>query len=975
MSTGIVTIDEQLRILTFNSAAIPMFGLSCGSTRGKSVASLLSPESLTPLMEYVQHQVSQFHAGGGADLEGSPVLECEVAGLRPAGDTFPISLTVSLVRGGEHPLFTAIVQDLTESKRFEAALKTERFLFQTLTGSLPHAIYFKDRESRYIRINQSLTQAFGLSDPDEAVGKTDFNFFAKVHAERSRRDEVELMETGIPIMSREEMETWPDGRETWVSTTKMQFMDDAGNVVGTFGISRDITDIMKARFETQKAKEAAVSASKAKSEFLANVSHEIRTPMNGIIGMTDLALETVLQPEQREYLNLVKLSADSLLHVINDILDFSKIEAGKLELDIHDMALRDSLGETLRTLSQRADHKGLELAAHVASNVPDAVLGDKARLRQIIVNLVGNAIKFTEQGEIVVEVTVADAGSGRYVANAASVRAEAGSISHVANAASVRENQPSNPVSVLKGPEVTQPSPEPEMPHEVELHFAVRDTGIGIPANKLEAIFNEFEQADGSTSRKYGGTGLGLAISKRLIELMGGRVWVESEVGLGSTFRFIVKFGIPHREVPEDSEHAPAQLEGLRVLVVDDNATNRKIISELLTNWRMLPTLVPNAAEALRLLDFANAAGEPYALVLLDAQMPEMGGFGLAERIREQPELLSSTLMMLTSGGQLGDVARCRELGIAGYLIKPITQSDLYDKIVQVLKGDSGSTADSAAKLAAATPVGPPVQPLRILVAEDNPVNQKLMIKLLEKGRHHITLAFNGIAALQELERGTFDVVLMDVQMPELGGFETTAEIRRRERATGWHLPIIAMTAHAMKGDRERCLAAGMDDYVSKPIQASELFSVLAKIAVIEPPPSESPPVTEHPPATASVLPTPTEPASDAINWASALDAVGEDPELLIEIVTVVLEEIPRWLDDLRKAVRHSDAALLKRIGHTVKGSLGQVGAESSAEIAERLETMGVAGNFANAAAVLGELESDLKNRICPALANHVTRT
>ncbi|MDB5389756.1 MAG: sensor protein [Planctomycetaceae bacterium] len=938
MSIGIVTFDEQLHIQTFNNAATRMFCLSSGGTRGNSLASLLSPESLPALKEYVRLQVPRFHQGRMADLDDGPVLESEVVGWRSTGDTFPMSLTVSLVRGGENPQFTAIVRDLTEDKRIEAALKMERFLFQTLTGSLPHAIYFKDRESRFIRINRSLTQAFGLADPEQAVGKTDADFFAPVYAARSLRDELELMRTGEPILSREEQEIWPDGRETWVSSTKMQLKDDDGNVVGTFGISREITDIMRARFETQKAREAAESASKAKSEFLANVSHEIRTPMNGIIGMTDLALETELKPEQREYLTLVKLSADSLLHVINDILDFSKIEAGKLELDIDEMPLRDSLGETLRTLSQRADNKGLELAAHIAANVPDKVLGDKARLRQIIVNLIGNAIKFTERGEIVVEVTLGEP----------------------------KSQMNTGEVSVLSAPDLTQPASESEMPREIELHFAVRDTGIGIPANKLEAIFNEFEQADGSTARKYGGTGLGLAISRRLVELMDGRIWVESELGRGSTFRFIVRFGVSQPEIREDLERPTVHLEGLRTLIVDDNATNRKILQELLTNWRMVPTLVSNAKAALQLLDSANIAGEPYSLILLDAQMPDMGGFALAERIRGQPELLGSTMMMLTSGSQLGDVARCRELGIAGYLVKPITQSDLYDKIVQVLTGEIRTVAETTSKSETATPAGPSVTPLRILVAEDNPVNQKLIIKLLEKGRHDITLAYNGIAALHELKHGSFDVVLMDVQMPEMGGFETTAEIRRREQETGGHIPVIAMTAHAMQGDRERCLAAGMDDYISKPIQLNELVAVLARVAA-----AASIDLTELIGDATEIVGSESSAVKSLqgiINWRSALESVGNDLELLQEILLVVLEEVPKWLHALRQAVQQSDATLLKRTAHTVKGSLSQVGAESAASIAERLEAMGTKHELTHAAATLLELEVDLEERVCPAL-------
>lgn len=927
---GIFTFDEKLWIQSFNNAAARIFSLSPQAACKSSVESLLVVESLAEIRRYVREEVSRFQAGTLSPEGDEPVFTSELSGVRPSGVSFPMSLSVTMVRLGDHPLFTAIVRDLTERKRIEAALEKERFLMRTLTDNLPHAIYFKDRESRFIRINKSLAQAFGLSNPEQAIGKTDFDFFTDEHAAQSLHDERELLKSGAPIFSREEKETWPDGRETWVSTTKMQFKDDAGNIAGTFGISRDITEIMRTRFDLQKAKTAAESASRAKSEFLANVSHEIRTPMNGIIGMTELALETDLKPEQREYLMLVKSSAASLLDVINDILDFSKIEAGKLELNVDPMLLRDSLGETLRTLSHRADAKGLELAAHVASNVPDSLLGDKARLRQIVVNLVGNAIKFTDEGEIVVEVKLAEGATSGPAAGTS---------------------------ETLLSTEHHRTLPAPEPPRAVDLHFVVRDTGIGIPEHKLEAIFNEFEQADGSTTRKYGGTGLGLAISKRLVQLMGGRIWAESKEGAGSSFHFIVRFGIPEHLAPVDSDHTPANLEGLRALVVDDNATNRLILQELLTNWRIVPTLVSSAVEALRLLDLAHAAGEPYSLVLLDSHMPHMDGFTLAERIRERPELLGSTMMMLTSGGQLGDVARCRELGIAAYLIKPITQSDLFDKIIQVLKG-GGPTAHEAAVIEDAGKDPVHGKPLRILLAEDNPVNQKLMIGLLAKGKHDVTIAFNGIAALKEYDRATFDVILMDVQMPELGGFEATAEIRRREQNTGRRIPIIALTAHAMKGDRERCLEAGMDDYVSKPIQASELFAALKRLVV-----------TDH---QASPSPASESVKSDAINWQAALESVSNDDDLLREVVTVLVDEIPKWLKDMQHAIEQADATLLKRTAHTAKGTLGQVGAAAAAHIAERLEQMGASNQFSDALATLVELERELTARVSPELTTYL---
>jgi CheY-like chemotaxis protein len=433
---------------------------------------------------------------------------------------------------------------------------------------------------------------------------------------------------------------------------------------------------------------------------------------------------------------------------------------------------------------------------------------------------------------------------------------------------------------------------------------------------------------------------------------MGGGIWVTSEMGIGSTFHFTARFGVQSSPAGRGSEATtPVNLENMRVLVVDDNATNRRILEELLANWRMQPTTVASGVDALQELNRASAAGEPYPLVLLDSHMPGMDGFGLAERIRERPELLSSTLMMLTSGGHLGDVARCRELGIAAYLIKPVTQSDLFDKIVLLLQRDETKTATpTTSPDAAAAAQG---RPLRLLLAEDNPVNQKLAIRLLEKRGHHVTVAGNGVEALRELDGGTFDAVLMDVQMPELGGFETTAEIRRREHGTGRRLPVIAMTAHAMKGDRDRCHAAGMDGYVAKPIQPRELFAELERLL----------------PATTAV----EQPPVEGLDWKMALKNVGGDDGLLAELVQIFLETSPAWLADLHRGIERRDGELVRRTAHSIKGSLGQLGANAAAVIGQRLETIATDGQFATCAAVLGDLEREL-DRIRPVLVSRAKR-
>jgi PAS domain S-box-containing protein len=684
-----------------------------------------------------------------------------------------LTTEVPLYDKGTASGLVGIVHDITEHKRALEALARERDLLRTLIDYLPDLIYVKDTERRFLLANKSLAEVLGAPSPEAVLGKTVFDFYPEEIARGFDESDQAVLRTGQSLINFEDTISDPTGRIEFVLTTLIPHRDSNGEIVGFVGIDRDITKRKRVERQLHDAMKAAETASRAKSEFLANMSHEIRTPMNGVLGMTRLALETDLTAEQREYLGMVKTSADSLLTVINDILDFSKIEAGKLDLDIIEFDLRDSLEETLKTMALRAGEKGLELLCDVHPDTPDIIRGDPTRLGQVVINLVSNAIKFTESGEVTVKVEK-------------------------------QVEEPGNPL----------------------LHFTVSDTGIGIPPEKQKLIFEAFSQADSSTTRKYGGTGLGLTISLRLVQMMGGAMWLHSEVGKGTDFHFSVHLEQGTRSVDEIPE-AYEKLRGVRVLVVDDNSTNRRILEAVLRRWGMNPVLAEGGRSALVHLQEACTARDPYALVVSDVMMPEMDGFELVEHIRRTVEVERATVVLLTSAGQLGDSAKCRELGVSAYLTKPVKQSELRDAIAKALAAREQDRAALQRNQRPAPAQQPTPKALRILLAEDNLTNQRLTVRLLETCGHSVTVTNNGFEALATLEQHSFDVVLMDVQMPGMDGLEATAAIREAERQRGGHLPIIAMTAHAMKGDRERCLEAGMDGYLAKPINPRGLYEVL----------------------------------------------------------------------------------------------------------------------------------------------------
>ena len=877
---SVTSADDLIELC--NPAFEKLFRYRQQDVLGRNIIDTLSSGSLRAEMQSVREQMAE-----------GKLARLETQRKRSDGSLVDVEVTATpIVRGDTHPGNLVIFQDITERKRAKREIEEQKNFLHSLVDNLPVGVIVAGIDEAAQMCNPAFERLFGYRQHD-IIGRSIVELLAlpgqlTEEMQATRRMMIAEGKTVHLVVQRKRS----DGSLLDVELLAVPLVR-SGVVSGSLVIYWDVTERKRAEEALLRAKEAAEAASRAKSEFLANMSHEIRTPMNGIIGMTELTLDTELTAEQRDYLGMVKSSADWLLSLINDILDFSKIEAGKLDVERADFPFQQTLGETLKILALRAHQKGLELAWRMGPDVPERVKGDSHRLRQILVNLVGNALKFTEHGEIVVDV-----------------------------------------------------QKEAEDDSGTLLHFRVRDTGIGIPSEKQQMIFEAFTQADSSATRKYGGTGLGLAITAHLVSLMDGKIWVESEPGRGSTFHFTIRFGWAGGPGPASTPVDPDAIGDLPVLVVDDNETNRVILVEMLSSWGMRPEAAAGGEAALAALARAHREGRPFGAVITDMQMPEKDGLALSAQIRKQAAFRDVPILLLSSSGERLDPDRRQELAIAAYLTKPVQPSELLDAILAALSKP------------ARTPEAPPANQdlpaqqttgVRVLLAEDNEVNRKLVKTLLEKRGHFVVAAENGRDAMAILERDTVDLVLMDIQMPVMDGFEAIRAIRSKELNSGGHLPIIALTAHTMKGNRERCLDAGADDYVAKPIRTPELLAAMDRVLARKPGPSPSEALA------------PEVPAPDVLDAAAVLDRVEGDRELLEELARLFAAECSQNMMGIQQALEARDARRLERLAHTIKGASANLGASRVPLLAGELENQAHSGNLANAAELVRHLVAQVE--------------
>ncbi|MGZ9222520.1 MAG: response regulator, partial [Anaerolineales bacterium] len=849
-------------------------------------------------------------------------LTFETQHRRRDGAVFPVEVATTLITVGERELVVGIDRDITERKQMEAELIREKQFLETLNKASPVAIVVLDSQENIVSCNSAFENLYGY-ESDEIIGKNlDSLITTQESLAQANLYTQQVMLGPVRGLGKRRRK---NGELVSVEFYGVPVIVD-GERIGVLAIYHDITELDRARGEAEQA-------SRTKSEFLANMSHEIRTPMNGVIGMLELALDTPLTSEQRDYLQTSLQSAEILLTLLNDILDFSKIEAGRLDLESINFSLRNAVEDVAYTLARRAQDKGLEVACLIHPDLTSDLRGDPGRLRQILVNLVGNAIKFTHQGEIM-------------------IRAE----------------------------------PLEETEAHAVIHFAVQDTGIGIPYERQAAVFDRFTQADGSTTRNYGGSGLGLAISRQLVEAMGGRIGVESSPGIGSTFWFELRF----ERQPRAKRHTaplslgPVNLMQARVLIVDDNQTNRMVLTKNVEALGSRVEAVPSGAKGLESLRNAHRAGDPYHVVLLDMQMPGMDGEQTARAIKSDPAVQEVKIIILTSMGQRGDAVRLESLGCSGYLLKPVKQQMLFDAIIAVLgrEEEQGPGLITRHMLSEQRKFG-----LRVLLAEDNPINQKLAVVLLQKAGYSVDAVDTGAQALEKVQINEYSAVLMDVQMPDMDGFEATHQIRELEGNTGRHIPIIAMTAHAMQGDRERCLEAGMDDYITKPIEPEVLFSVLDRWIeasdlskeVLEPAQDYSsqdsafsvdmdedlfgesaPSASREKKGTAPVLQSSSSADKPPVDFESALRRFGSDRSFMMEMYREYKVNLPGRVNEIRSALQDGDANRLARLAHSLKGVSLNFSADALADITSHLEEICKREDLTHAPFLLAQLEAEV---------------
>ena len=853
---------------------------------------------------YPPHLADKYHRDDQRVMASRTSIDTVEANQSPEGSSIFVHVikTPLLNTEGEVVGIQGIFWDVTERKKIEEQLAGERDLLSALLENTPDRIYFKDVASRFVRCSRSLARRLGLADPKEVIGKTDFDFHPCETAKEFHEEEQRIVLTGHPLLNKQQHGLDEQGQEIWSSVTKVPIYNRNGTITGLVGISHDITKLKQAEETLEHARDAALETARVKSEFLANMSHEVRTPMNAIVGMTDLLLSTSLTQDQREFAETIHTSTDNLLVLINDILDFSKMEAGKLMLESLEFDPRKLIETTAELLAERAQRKGVELVCWIDESVPTRIRSDPNRIRQVLTNLLSNAAKFTERGEIVLRAGTERDAEGR-----------------------------------------------------LHLRVTVCDTGIGIPEKAMPSIFHAFTQADGSTTRRYGGTGLGLAITKQLVEIMQGRLGVESTPGQGSSFWFVIPAEQPSSEAMSAPERPPRNLAGQRILVVDDNATTRQFLRHHLGRWQFRHAPASHGMEALTLLRQAAQAGKPYLLALLDVQMPEMDGLALACAIKADPLTSGTRLVMLTLMGHRLDATTQQAAGIECCLVKPVKRARLLETVVHALAPipPSAVSAAGTAFTPDETAVGP-VSCLRILLAEDNPVNQRLVLTQLARLGCTATAVTNGREALEAAQKTPFDVILLDCQMPELDGYAVTARLRASEpgaRLAGVpRIYIIALTANASEGDRHRGMTVGMNDYLTKPVRIEDLRGALERaLHHVQP----------------SVPPAPLPAGDDALDT-SVLASLKElrapnqaDP--VAGLVDLFLRDAKPKIDSLSALVAARKIAELKATVHSLKGSSNNLGARGLALLFAEIETNSESGHWERLPALLPKVKTEFQ--------------